>query len=137
MTNHPASRSGLATLCVLVCLSVVLSLALVIQRQTIRSQRELKLQRQLLQTEWLLQAGIHRAAVQLAQSTEYEGETWTPEVAGFNGLTPSVQIERSSDSDDDPPILKITARIGPSETQNAADLATQRSLQFKLNPSSR
>jgi type II secretory pathway component PulK len=96
-----ATRRGGAALFVLICLSFA-TVAATLLMQTGVAERtyasRLVLTRQ---AEWLVEAGLDRAAPRLARSSRYAGETWPISAAGLGpGRSAVVHIEIKQDTTD-------------------------------------
>lgn len=129
------SRSGLATGVVLVCLLIVTSLTASMVQSTLAARRECKVRLQSEQTLWLLEAGINRAQLHLADDPSYEGETWTPgeRIGAF--YCPQVQISVLN-SDDDGTILQATASVAnASDGVRSRPFVIRKSRQWKISSS--
>lgn len=124
------TRQGLVTICVLVCLLVATSLAMLVMRTAIRERREIGLRHQMLQTEFLLDAGVQVARQRIEASTEYQGETWTPNLATPHISNASVVIQLS----DDDQTIEVIATIGimPDDETRVAANVTRRSHKFSI-----
>lgn len=71
------SRRGAMLVVALACMAIVMAIIGAMLQGALRTRRQLHVERDLRQTELLLEAGLDRAAFELAQDSEYEGETWT------------------------------------------------------------
>ncbi len=121
--SAPRSRQASILVCVLVCMAVATALVVATTRSALRARREVRTQRQLRQVEFVLEAGIQRAARQLATDAQYSGETWTLSEATVHSLgSAQVEIEVS------PREVRVVARMpatGPT--------VVQRSYTFPIN----
>lgn len=90
MNRRSRRRRGSWLFCVIAVMAVVTSLVALMARDAIMARREVKLRLQLHQTDRLLDAGILRAAKQLKQNSNYDGEVWTPDVQFSDRETESV-----------------------------------------------
>lgn len=118
-------RQGAILVCVLVCMGIAITIVLASVRSSLQVRRQMRREIQLEQTRWLLEAGMNRAASQLRQQSEYEGETWLvdPALTAYTGAI----IEIAVTGDDVPENnvrLQVTARI---PAQDPASKPTQRS----------
>jgi type II secretory pathway component PulK len=97
---HGRGRHGIAALITVVCLSVVMAIGAVLLKA---SQAERHFDERLVaqvQADWLAEAGISRAAAQLAASIQYKGETWKIPASHLNRAAGDavVRIEIKPDS---------------------------------------
>jgi Tfp pilus assembly protein PilX len=74
--SHRTARRGAALMVALVTLLVVMLLTAAVLRSLIASHRQTRLNQYELQAQWLAEAGLARAAAQLANRPDYTGETW-------------------------------------------------------------
>ncbi len=123
------ARSGLVTVCVLVCLLVATSLAMVAMRSALRERREIMVRHQMLQTEFLLDAGVRRGITSADEfndrsGTDGEFETWQPRLDSLAFLMPTAQTRRIDDEH-----VEVIATIGiqPSDPARASASVTRRS----------
>lgn len=121
-------RGAAVLLCVLACLSVVVALVLSLTRSTLQSQRETRIRMQMRQTEYLLDAGMIRAASQLRESVDYRGEQWRPTLERFDGALVLVQVA-ADPLDDEQRIVAVSAELGTDheEAQAHSGRRTRRS----------
>ena len=61
-------RRGFLAVCVLACLAIAATTMAITVRCTLQARRNTRLEHQMLQTEWLLDAGVHRALRSAARS---------------------------------------------------------------------
>ncbi len=122
-------RNGLVTICVLVCLVVASSIAMLTLRQEISLRRELSLHQQMRQTEFLLEAGVQKAASRLKESPDYRGETWKPTHALEKFSNAQVVIRLTNDGQ-----FQVAASIGrlPDDSSRAALGVTQLTHRFRV-----
>jgi hypothetical protein len=128
------ARPGALLVCVLVCLLVASALVTTMLRHTLRSRREVRVNHQRIQTEFLLDAGILRAARQLKKSPEYVGESWQPSGAIDRFPNAMVEIEvASSEADSALSEVRVTASLGVAlqDAQTSAASRTQRTYVFE------
>jgi hypothetical protein len=71
-----STRSGVAALLVLICLSFATVVATLLIQAALAERTYANRIALTYQTDWLVEAGIDRAAAQLGQSATYKGETW-------------------------------------------------------------
>ncbi len=125
----PHDRQASILVCVLACMVVAMALVVSTTRSALRARREVRTQRQLRQVEFVLEAGIQRAARQLSNHAEYRGETWNLSPTATAGLdSVQVEIEVSSIDGARPRQVKVVARL-PAESPTLI----QRSYTFPIN----
>lgn len=103
-------RPGSIVIVALVCLLVVSGLVAGMIRGALRERRHLRTLRDLRQTELLVEAGVDRAALRLAEQTDYRGETWdvpAEEIAGRGAAR--VVIATTRDGADEPWQVQVVA----------------------------
>ena len=69
-------RRGLAIAPAMICIVLVLLVCAGLMRQTSTLRRESKAKQERMQSVWLLESGLSRAAAKLAADRKYAGETW-------------------------------------------------------------
>ena len=74
--HRAADRRGVSALIVLACLSFATVVAAVLMQAGAAERRYAARLAASHQVEWLAEAGVDRAAAQLAHSASYHGETW-------------------------------------------------------------
>ena len=74
--RQPPRRRGAMLVVALACLAIVMAIIGVMLQGALRARRQLHVERDLRQVELLLEAGLDRAAFQLASDDAYAGETW-------------------------------------------------------------
>jgi Tfp pilus assembly protein PilX len=102
-------RRGATLAAALVCLVIVTALLGHMLVGALRMGRQMRVDRDRRQCELLLQAGLDRAAFQLAAAETYSGETWniTPdEIGGFGEGQVTIQVSRAGDA---PPHIHVLA----------------------------
>ena len=77
-------RRGAVTIVVLVLFAVTFTLAAVWAKRLLSERRSQVRAEERIQTEWLAEAGVRRAAAQLSIDAEYVGEEWLIEAAEIN-----------------------------------------------------
>jgi hypothetical protein len=92
---------GTVIVAALVSMLIVMSMLGTLLQGSLRARRQLHAERDLRQTEFLLEAGLDRAALRLSREADYRGETWN---------LPSDQIVGRGDGQ-----VAITASRGPSD----------------------
>lgn len=76
MTRKPIRRRGLALIPALACLALVGLLCAATLRMAHTQRSAAADEERRMQTEWLAEAGLARAAARLAADPGYHGETW-------------------------------------------------------------
>ena len=95
-------RSGAILVVSLACLAIVMAIVGVMLQGALRARRQLHLERDLRQVELLLEAGLDRAAFQLAGDDAYAGETWripANDLLGRGDGEVVIVAERSGDAE--------------------------------------
>lgn len=129
-------RRATLVVSVLVCLLVTASLAVATTHTALRWRRSQRWQHQMYQTELLLDAGILRAATQLARSKTYRGEIWRPSQESVDFESPQVEIRvRAGDSPDSRQV-EVVAQLGsPLSNLATSNVSlTRRSHSFSVSP---
>ncbi len=123
---------GAVLVAALVCLLIVTSMVSTMLQGALRARRQLHRERDLRQTEFLLQAGVERAAFRLRNETNYRGETWNLPAELIVGSRPGrVSIETSRDSGEQPWQVKVAA-----EYPVGRDTSVRRSQTFSFQTQS-
>lgn len=94
-------RSGAVLIAALLCVLIVTTILGAMIEGTLHIRRQFRNERNHRQAEFLLQAGIDRAAYQLATNTNYQGETWLlpgASIAGRGAGQVTISTSRSSPS---------------------------------------
>lgn len=81
----PKRRFGVMVAMALVCVLVVAVLGTALVRVLLMQHRLALRDQYQIQALWLAESAIHRAAARLADSPDYEGETWNVERQIFGG----------------------------------------------------
>ncbi|MCP4890726.1 MAG: hypothetical protein GY904_29525 [Planctomycetaceae bacterium] len=129
---RPPSRPGVLAVCTLACLTVAAAIMATTVHGTLRARRHAKLEHQMIQTEWLLDAGIHRAMNNMMNQPNYQGETWIPAGALDTFGAATVQIIVSPETSK-PVTVKVKATI---VEPSARARTTRRSHEFEFQPKS-
>ena len=79
------SRRGAALVMAMVALLVVTLMSAALVQSLVTGQRQARRYADELQAQWLAEAGLERAVVQLARDAQYRGETWQTEIGGELG----------------------------------------------------
>lgn len=89
-------RRGVMLVAVLVCLLVVSVLALQLTRTVIMQRRQIQVHQHRLQSLWLAESAVGRAAARLREEPEYRGETWriaAKELTGDRDAVAEIKVE--------------------------------------------
>ena len=78
-------RRGAALVMAMVALLVVTLMSAALVQSLVTGQRQSRRYADELQAQWLADAGLERAAVQLARDAQYRGEMWQTEIGGELG----------------------------------------------------
>lgn len=98
----PRRRRGAMLVVALACLAIVMAIIGAMLQGALRARRQLHVERDLRQVELLLEAGLDRAAFQLADDDDYAGETWqipASDLLGHGDGEVVIVAERSGDAD--------------------------------------
>jgi type II secretory pathway component PulK len=76
MARRIACRRGVVLIVVIVCLMVAAAMGVGFVRQIAAERQAVRAMQTRLQAAWLAEAGVERAAAQLADDSAYAGETW-------------------------------------------------------------
>ena len=96
----PPSRRGAVLIVVLVCLALATALFVLVVKQAVAERRTIDRSHNTLQSLWLAEAGIERAAARLATEEDYAGETWIvsgQQLAGSDDAVVRIQVEKIAD----------------------------------------
>lgn len=121
-------REGTVLVAALVCLLVVMSILAVMLQGTLRVRRQLHTERDARQAQFLLQAGIDRAAFQVSRDANYRGELWKlPPDAIIGKGKGQVTIDVSPGADLRPLQVRVVAEYPVGDT-----LSVRRSRTFLI-----
>lgn len=98
-SHRQPRKRGVVLVCVIACLAVATLLLAGMLKRTLLTMRQIRTERHLRQTEWLVQAGVERAAFRLANDVEYTGEVWSlaaEEIAGTDPGVVNISVSRDS-----------------------------------------
>jgi Tfp pilus assembly protein PilX len=88
------SRRGAALVMALVALLVITLMSAALVQALVTGQRQSRRYADELQAQWLAEAGLERARVQLAHDDQFRGETWQTDISGELGsVTIAVEPE--------------------------------------------
>jgi hypothetical protein len=82
-------RRGAVTIIVIVLFAVTFALAAVWAKRLLAERRSQVRAEERIQTEWLAEAGVRRAAARLSANAEYDGEQWKIEPAEISRPKPA------------------------------------------------
>jgi len=100
-TRRSVARCGVSALFVLICLSFATVVATLLMQAGVAERTYISRLALTRQAEWLAEAGVDRAIVQIARSSRYIGETWPISAARLgDGRTAVVHIEVKLDASD-------------------------------------
>ena len=102
LRRHAFRRRGAMLVVALACLAIVMAIIGMMLQGALRARRQLHVERDLRQVELLLEAGIDRAAFQLASDGGYGGETWripASDLLGYGDGEVVIVAERSGDAE--------------------------------------
>ena len=119
--SSAGGRRGTLVVAVLVCISVAGTLAMLAMSQALRARRQGVLEHQQRQTEFLLLAGVDRAAGRLSADPDYTGETWDPADALPGMTTARVEIRRVADRRGDEAVEPATEMSVVAVTRRALE----------------
>jgi Tfp pilus assembly protein PilX len=111
MTPQHRPRRGSILICVLTCLVIVSGLAVAMVKSAITARKAVRSELQQAQVQFLLEAGIQRAVVELGSGSDYDGETWDLPATVFNDSAPGRIEIRVTTSDDSPPTVSVIAQL--------------------------
>jgi hypothetical protein len=96
------------------------------------------MEHQMRQTEFLLDAGILRAARQLRRSSDYRGETWRPRSSTVGFESPVVEIRVSEGEDPRARQVEVLAQVGSplADLRRSNPSQTSRSYEFTFEAAS-
>ncbi|WP_152053836.1 hypothetical protein [Tautonia marina] len=135
MKARASRRRGGAALVALVCLSVmgvVVVGLLRVSKARADQLRRIEWQRQ---ADWLVEAGLERAAVRLKADPTYDGETWSipADSPGLRAATVVITIATDREGDGEDEAFRVLVRADyPSD--GAVDDRVRRSKTFGINP---
>ncbi len=128
-TTGDSARRGVILICAMVCLSVSVAMLITTTRRSVTARRHGVREHQQRQTEWLLHAGVRRAASRLGDDGSYDGETWSPKEAYPEFAEVSVEIRVEVDPESGERRVGVIARL--ARFDQIAD-RTQRSTSFQF-----
>jgi type II secretory pathway component PulK len=102
-------RRGMVTVIVLVLFAVTFTLAAVWTKRMLAERRTQIRAEERVQTEWLAEAGVRRAAARLLIDSDYNGEEWLITAAEINRPHPA-RVQITVEATDAPDKFRLTAR---------------------------
>ena len=135
-TRYPRhARDGVLIICVMVCLLVVSSIIAAATHSALVHRRGMRLEHQMRQTDLLLDAGILRAAQQIAASDDYTGETWRLNEDNIGYPSPLVEIEVTQRNNPGAREITVVAQLGSplSDVKQSNVSQTRRSHVFTVS----
>jgi hypothetical protein len=110
------TRSGVAALVVLICLSFATVVATLLIQAALAERMYAKRIELTYQTDWLVESGIDRAAARIAQSPAYEGETWPVSLPNLDRpLKAVVHIDAPRADNPEIRLIRVRAEIGEGQ----------------------
>lgn len=88
IASSKRGRRGSAIVPVLLCFVLILLISGGLLKIGLAQRGQIGSEERALQTEWLVESGIERAAAKLAVSADYQGETWNLTPDEMNGPWP-------------------------------------------------
>jgi type II secretory pathway component PulK len=99
-TERSSPRRGAAALFVLLCLSIATIVATLLVKAAVVEKTYASRLALTHQADWLVEAGLNRAAAQLGRSRSYAGETWPLPAAQLDGSREAtIHIDVKTDAD--------------------------------------
>jgi type II secretory pathway component PulK len=115
--RHSSARHGAAALLVLVCLSFATVVATLLIKSGLAERTYVSRLEFANQADWLVEAGIDRAAAQLTRSASYKGETWPISFTRLDSpRTVLVRIKVKQDTDPKFRLIRVTAQLSGTGT---------------------
>lgn len=105
-----ASRRGAVLIVALCAIAIASALLVVWARATVRDHQRQRAEFRGIQTDWLVESGVDRAAFRLSQQPEYEGEEWRIAADQLDGAHEALITIRVEPSDEEPTQRQITVR---------------------------
>ena len=118
-TKTDNSRTGFILATVLICLALALVLFVALLSAAAFQRRTVRVAERRSQCHWLVQAGLERAAANLAEDESYQGEKWLvskDDLAGTRNALVQITIQPSDGNEDLREVL-VTAEYPRHETQ--------------------
>jgi len=120
----------------LICLLIIGSLAGTMLQSALVARRQLEVESDARQAELLLQAGLDRARVRLANEPDYRGETWKSRVGGdsHEGQVKIVLMKDERHTANRIELLRSYAQI-TAEFPLGSERSVRRSQEIPIQPS--
>jgi hypothetical protein len=83
--DRQTPRRGAVLVAVLVCVIVIILMCGALLRLGLAQREWLRADERQVQSSWLAESGLERAAARLAAAADYSGETWEPPAADLGG----------------------------------------------------
>lgn len=126
-------RRGGAALVALVCLSVIGVVVVGLLRVSKARADQVRLIEWRCQADWLVEAGLERAAARIKADPTYEGETWSIPAESLGRRSASVVIEMTPGAEGEDDLLRVLIRADyPSDGPD--DDRVRRSKTFGIMP---
>jgi len=94
--HHWNRRQGGVAVIALICLSLLGLIIAGLLRVDLGRRGQIRAVEHRLQADWLVEAGLERAAARIAQNADYEGESWRIPAEALGGRSAIVLIEVES-----------------------------------------
>ena len=94
---------GAVLIVVLVCLALASAMFVLVVKQAAAERRTIDRRHNALQSQWLAEAGVERAAARLAADVDYDGETWAvsaKQLTGSDAAVVRIEVEKIADRPD-------------------------------------
>jgi hypothetical protein len=126
LSSNRTSRSGVAAMLVLICLSFATVVATLLIQAALAERTYAKRIELIYQSDWLVESGIDRAAAQIAKSSIYSGETWPVDLPNLDRPLKAV-VHIAAQRTDDPQLrlIRVSAEIsgeGPMKMESHKDV---------------
>jgi len=128
--SHGTTRTGGTAFIAIVCLLLVGFFAAAVLKVVVARRDALGSERGRLQADWLVEAGLERAAARLANDPDYAGETWSipPERLRGRSATVTIHVDTSEDHNE---LRSIEVR---AETPADGERRAKRGKTFLIRP---
>lgn len=85
-TQRSSRRRGAVMVVAVICLMLVTALLASALKSVTTGRKQVRQEQMRLQAVWLAEAGLERAAAQVAANADYAGETWKIAAADLDGI---------------------------------------------------
>ena len=99
-TQSTPLRADLAAFAAIVCLTLTTAISVSLVRLALASHQQVEREHWRLQSTWLAESGLSRAAARLRADADYSGEDWTPAEIGPEKQDGRVTIKVAADPQD-------------------------------------